>query len=238
MTAGTPLPAGRFIAIEGPEGAGKTSQADRLRDAIAATGAEVVLTREPGGTPAGERIRELLLAGGGALDPRTDALLFSAARSQLVVDVIRPALARGAVVIATRYADSTLAYQGYGAGLPIDELDVLERFATGGLRPDLTILLDLPAEVGLARKTGAERTRFERELDLEFHRRVRDGFLELAREQPDRYAVVDATADEEAVFASVIAAARRFLDAPPTERSTTRRTLDGEPEAPAVRIHR
>lgn len=238
MTAGTPTPAGRFIAIEGPEGGGKTSQAARLRDAIAAAGAEVVLTREPGGTPAGERIRELLLAGGGSLDPRTDALLFSAARSQLVADVIRPALARGAVVIATRYADSTLAYQGYGAGLPIDELVVLERFATGGLRPDLTILLDVPAEIGLARKTGDERTRFEREFDLEFHRKVRDGFLELAREQRERYAIVDATADEDSVFASIVEAARRFLRAPDVDRPGPRRAPDGEPEAPPVRIHR
>ena len=238
VTAGTPTPAGRFVAIVGPVGGGKTSQAARLRAVIAATGAEVVLTREPGGTPAGERIRDLLLAGGRTLDPRTDALLFSAARSQLVADVIRPALARGAVVIATRYADSTLAYQGYGAGLPIDELAVLERFATGGLRPDLTILLDLPAEVGLARKTGDERTRFEREFDLEFHRRVRDGFLELARQQRERYAIVDATADEDSVFASIIEAAQRFLGAPDVGPPASRPAPNGEPEAPPVRIHR
>lgn len=199
---------GWFLTIEGPEGAGKTSQARQLADQVAAAGLEVVLTREPGGTALGERIRDLLLrAGPETHDPRSDALLFNAARARIVADVIVPAVARGAVVIATRFADSTLAYQGYGAGLPLDELRALESFATGGLRPDRTILLDLPVEVGLARKSGDEVTRFESDLDVAFHRRVRDGFLALARAEPERYRVVDAAADPDAVYRAVVAAA-------------------------------
>jgi dTMP kinase len=220
-----PARSGRFITIEGPEGAGKTSQAERLRAAMAATGQEVLLTREPGGTPLGERIRELLLGRGLALDPRADALLFSAARAQLVAEVVRPALARGALVISTRYADSTIAYQGFGAGLPIGELRSVEFLATGGLRADRTILLDLPVEVGLARKTGTELTRFEREFDVDFHRRVRAGFLELARAEPDRFVVVDATAEEDVVFEGVLGAAGATLGL-------------GEPDSPGLRIHR
>jgi dTMP kinase len=220
-----PARSGRFITIEGPEGAGKTSQAERLRATLAATGHEVVLTREPGGTPLGERIRELLLGRGPALDPRADALLFNAARAQLVAEVIRPALARGALVISTRYADSTIAYQGFGACLPIGELRKVELLATGGLQADRTILLDLPVEVGLARKTGAELTRFEREFDIDFHRRVREGFLELARAEPDRFVVVDAAAEEDVVFDAVLRAADPILGL-------------GEPDSPGVRIHR
>lgn len=218
-------PSGRFITIEGPEGAGKTSQAERLRAALARRGQEVLLTREPGGTPLGERIRELLLGRGLAVDPRADALLFNAARAQLVAEVIRPALTRGALVISTRYADSTIAYQGFGAGLPIGELRRVELLATGGLQADRTILLDLPVEVGLARKTGAELTRFEREFDVDFHRRVRAGFLEIARAEPDRFVVVDATAEEHVVFEAVLGAAGPILGL-------------GEPDAPGVRIHR
>ncbi len=220
-----PARSGRLITIEGPEGAGKTSQAERLRAAIAATGQEVLLTREPGGTPLGEQIRELLLGRGLALDPRADALLFNTARAQLVAEVVRPALARGALVISTRYADSTIAYQGFGAGLPIAELRRVEHLATGGLQADRTILLDLPVEVGLARKTGAELTRFEREFDVAFHRRVREGFLELARAEPDRFVVVDATAEEDVVFEAVLVAAGPILGL-------------GEPDSPGVRIHR
>ena len=201
-----PADRGRFITIEGPEGAGKTSQAARLEALLRDDGISVIRTREPGGTSLGELIRELLLASGssaGPVDPLADALLFSAARRQLVEEVIRPALEAGTTVVCARYADSTLAYQGYGAGLPIDQLRTLERIATGGLRPDLTILLDLPAEVGLGRKAPDDQTRFEIAFDLPFHRRVRDGFLALAAGEPDRFAIVDAEPDEARVWDDV-----------------------------------
>lgn len=203
---------GVFVTIEGPEGSGKTTQAARLRSRIEAGGHEVVLTREPGGTALGERIRELLLEiADRAHDPRADALLFNAARAQLVADVIRPALDRGAVVLSTRFADSTLAYQGYAAGLPLAELRALARLATGGLRPDLTILLDVPVEEGLRRKTGDEVTRFETAFDVEFHRRVRDGFVALAEAEPDRWVVIDGTRSPDAVADAIAAAVDPLL---------------------------
>jgi dTMP kinase len=197
---------GLFITLEGPEGAGKTLQAERLADALRADGHQVRLTREPGGTRLGEQIRSIVLAatqGDGAIDPVADALLFNAARAQLVAEVIRPALAAGEIVICARFADSTLAYQGYGAGVPLENLKAVEDAATGGLVPDLTILLDVPPEVGLARKADASRNRFEAAFDVEFHRRVRAGFLDLARQQPKRWRVIDATRDADAVFDDV-----------------------------------
>jgi dTMP kinase len=204
---------GRFITIEGPEGSGKTSQAARLRAALIAAGHVVHLSREPGGTAAGERIRELLLHADPVtvpIAPRTDVLLFNAARAQHVDEAIRPALERGEVAIVARYADSTLAYQGYGSGQPLGELRALGRFATAGLVPDLTILLDVPVEVGLARKGQDERLRFEEAFDHAFHERVRAGFLELAAAEPERWVVIDATADEARVAASVAEAVRRL----------------------------
>jgi len=194
----TPTPGGRgwFITIEGPEGSGKTTQAERLLADARGAGLPVELVREPGGTAVGERIRDLLLDADPAsvpIGPRTDALLFNAARAQLVRDVIEPKLAAGWLVLSSRFSDSTLAYQGYGAGLALDDLRSIERFATGGLRPDRTILLDLPAEIGLARKRGVEETRFESSFAVTFHRRVREGFLALAREEPGRFVVLDAT---------------------------------------------
>jgi dTMP kinase len=204
---------GVFITFEGPEGSGKTTQAARLAEALGSAGLPVVLTREPGGTEIGERIRTILLAGDhdqSAIDPRADALLFNAARAQLVADVISPALERGSVVICARYADSTVAYQGAGRGIAIAELRELEAFATIGLKPDLTILLDLPVQVGLRRKEGAEQTRFETGYDLAFHERVRAGFLGLAEREPERFAVVDAGRSPDEVFAAVSAAVARL----------------------------
>ena len=210
---------GVFITFEGPEGAGKTTQAEVLRASFEAEGREVVLVREPGGTELGEEIRRLLLAGGAdaaQIAARSDALLFSAARAQLVEDVIAPRLAAGGIVISDRFADSTLAYQGHGAGLPIDDLRVLVRFATNGLRPDLTVLLDLPAETGLGRKEGEE-TRFESGFDETFHERVRQGFLSLAAEEPERFTVVDARGSRDEVTNAVRAAADRLLAGSATE---------------------
>jgi dTMP kinase len=206
---------GRFITLEGPEGAGKTLQAQHLVEALKARGLQARLTREPGGTALGEEIRSIVLAsamdGGHGLDARSDALLFNAARAQLVAEVIRPALAAGEVVVCARFADSTLAYQGYGAGLPLDALRAVAALATGGLAPDLTILLDVSPEVGLARKADDARNRFEAGFDLEFHRRVRDGFLELARQDPARWRVMDAARGPDAVFEDVLAATLAIL---------------------------
>lgn len=182
-----------FVTVEGPEGAGKTTQAARLARFLEGRGRSVTLAREPGGTELGERLRSILLErrSAGTILPRADALLFNASRAQLVDEVIRPALERGDIVIATRFTDSTLAYQGYGLGLPLDELRAVERFATGGLVPARTVLLDVPVEVGLARKGIRDRTRFESAYDRAFHERVRAGFLELARSEPERIRVVD-----------------------------------------------
>lgn len=193
-----------FITLEGPEGSGKTVIARRLAEELARRGRRVRLTREPGGTPLGERVREILLGRADlAIDARADALLFNAARAQLVAEVIRPTLDAGEVVLCARFADSTLAYQGFGAGLPVSELRAIADVATGGLRPDLTILLDVDPEVGIRRKTAANRNRFET-FDLAFHRRVRDGFLALAREEPARWRVIDSSRHIDRVFDDVL----------------------------------
>jgi dTMP kinase len=219
---------GRFITFEGPEGAGKTTQAARLEATLRARGLRVVATREPGGTALGERIREVLLAPSGeAIDPLADALLFNAARRQLVAEVIEPALAAGTTVICARFADSTRAYQGYGGGLPLAELDRLEAVATGGLRPDRTILLDLPVEIGLARKAPDDRTRFETSFDLSFHQRVRNGFMAMAAAEATRFVVIDASGDPDDI-------ARRALRA--VDPLFPAATPADEPNADSLRI--
>lgn len=188
---------------------------------------DVLLTREPGGTWLGERLRSLLLSRTettAAADPMADALLFNAARRQLIVEVIRPALEAGRTVVCGRFADSTLAYQGYGAGVPLDRLRALEAATTEGLLPDLTILLDIPVEAGLARKAPGDVTRFEAEFDLEFHRRVRTGFLALAAASPDRFVTVDATRAEQEVATAVNAAADRFVSADEPNHASARST--------------
>jgi dTMP kinase len=202
---------GLFVSLEGPEGAGKTVIAKRLTEELRRHGRVVLSTREPGGTRLGERLRTILLEqssdpAAAPIQPLADALLFNAARAQLVGEVIRPALARGEVVLCARYTDSTLAYQGYGAGLPLDALRAMADAATGGLAPDLTILLDVPPEIGIGRKTGASRNRFESSFDLAFHERVRAGFLALAAAEPARFRVVDSSRRIEAVIPEVIAA--------------------------------
>ena len=197
---------GWFVTLEGPEGSGKSTPSERLGAAAAAAGQDVVLVREPGGTAAGERVRSILMDAGPIgirLTQRTDALLFNAARAQLLDEVIGPALRRGALVISDRYADSTLAYQGGGGELPLDELRSVVRFATGGLCPDRTILIDLPVDVGLARKSSAETTRFEAHFDRAFHERVRAAYLAFAAAEPDRWVVVDGTAPPDDVFAAL-----------------------------------
>ena len=202
-----------FISFEGPDGSGKSTQIELLATELRESGHEVVTVREPGGTPAGEKIRVILLGEGGAVsvDPRADALLFNASRAQLVADVIEPALARGAIVIADRFADSTLAYQGYGSGLPLDALRAIIKFATAGRTPDLTLLLDLAADQGLARKSGSGRTRFEEGFDAAFHARVADGFRALAAAEPTRWRLLDASAAPEALAAQVSQAVQGAL---------------------------
>jgi dTMP kinase len=214
---------GVFITLEGPDGSGKSSLLARLAAALRDAGCDVVATREPGSTPFGEQVRRLVLDTDPPIDRtgRADALLFAASRAQHVAEVIRPALARGAVVVCDRYADSSLAYQGAGSGVPIDELRVVQHFATGGLVPDLTLLLDLPVEAGLRRK-AAEITRFEAFQDLAYHERVRAAFLGFAADEPGRYAVIDATGDEDAVLAAALGALGRLagrLPCPATTRA-------------------
>ncbi|MEO8438328.1 MAG: dTMP kinase [Chloroflexota bacterium] len=219
--------AGWFITIEGPEGAGKTTQADALAAHLTRLGLDVHVTREPGGTWLGERLRDVLLArtdSAAPTDPLTDALLFNAARRQLVSEVIRPALASGRTIVCARYADSTLAYQGYGAGVELDLLRTFAMAATEGLAPDLTILLDVPVEEGLRRKAPGDVTRFEAEFDLAFHRRVRDGFLALAAAESERFAVVDASRPAGDVAADVAAAVARVVRAG-EPKSAVMRTL-------------
>jgi dTMP kinase len=212
----SPAGSGVFITIEGPDGSGKSSLLPRLADALRAAGCDVVATREPGSTPFGELMRRMVLDPDPPIDRtgRADALLFAASRAQHVDEVIRPALDRGAVVVCDRYADSSLAYQGAGEGVPLDELRQVQRFATGGLAPDLTILLDLPVEAGLRRK-AAEITRFEAYQDLAYHERVRAAFLGFADAEPGRYAVVDATGTEDEVLAGAVDALGRVAHANP-----------------------
>lgn len=189
---------GAFVTFEGPDGSGKTTQLRLLADHLRAAGYAVLTTREPGGTPISDQIRDVLHdAQNTMMDARAEILLYSASRAQLVREVIQPALAGGKIVLSDRYADSTIAYQGYGRGLDLTALRQITAFATGGLTPDLTIYLDCPVEVGLHRKQRAmalgegEWNRLDQE-PVEFHRRVRQGYLALIAAEPDRWLVLDA----------------------------------------------
>lgn len=189
-----------FITLEGPEGSGKTSHLPDLADFLREDGWNVLTTREPGGTAIGDQVRQVLMrTDNTAMNPRAETLLFLAARAQLVNEVIRPALAAGSVVISDRYGDSTLAYQGYGHGNDLDTIRQMLAFATGGLVPDLTVLLDVDPAVGLRRKkTVGEWNRMDA-YELEFHQRVRAGYLELARLEPQRWVILDAGLPREMV---------------------------------------
>ena len=184
---------GLFITLEGPEGAGKSTNREYLAERLRAAGLEVLLTREPGGTPLAERIREVLLTPGEeVMNADTELLLVFAARAQHLATVIRPALARGAVVLCDRFTDSTYAYQGAGRGLSLARIAALEDFVQGELRPDLTLVFDLPVEVGLARASARGRLdRFEQEGQA-FFQKVREAYLKRAEAAPQRYFLVDA----------------------------------------------
>jgi dTMP kinase len=200
-----------FITFEGIEGSGKTTQQQRLAEHFRTAGRTVVTTKEPGGTPLADRIRAILLDSASVIDPVAEVLLFGASRRQHTTETIEPALSRGEVVLCDRYADSTLAYQGFGRLLDLDRLRALNDWATNGLRPHLTLLYDLPEEAGLTRARSrnatatADEGRFEAE-DLRFHRRVREGYLTLAVAEPQRFAVIDANGTVDEVFQRTLAA--------------------------------
>ena len=207
---------GKFITFEGPEGGGKSTHVRELADELRAAGVKVLVTREPGGTRLAELIRGLVREE--VDDPpvtRSEVLLFLAARAQVVANVIKPALARGEWVLCDRFADSTFAYQGYGRSVDLQMLKFMNDFATEGLVPDLTILLDVPLETSRARlaarqaatATTADRIELAGEM---FHRRLREGFLELARAEPERFAVIDSSGEQAAVSAAVSAAVARL----------------------------
>lgn len=199
-----------FITLEGPDGGGKSTQARLLVEYLHGRGVEALLTREPGGTPIGDQIRRTLMdLGNTGMHPRTEILLFSASRAQIVHQIIRPHLEAGGIVVCDRFYDSTLAYQGYGHGLDLTALRAITDFATGGLRPDLTLLIDLPAEDGLRRRRrGGQWNRLDA-YDLAFHQRVRQGYFELAAADPERWVPIDANQPVETVQGAI----RRVVEA-------------------------
>ena len=203
---------GRFIAVEGGEGVGKSTQVGLLAAALERSGVPLRQTREPGGSPGAEAIRRLLLEGEGERwDAISEALLLIAARRDHVTRLIAPALAQGVWVVSDRFADSTLAYQGYGRGLDLTELARLHRFALGDFAPDLTLILDLPVEIGLARAAARSRAdRFER-LDHGFHERLRQGFHQIAADNPARCVLIDASGDPQTVLRAVVATVEQRL---------------------------
>ncbi len=203
---GGPVKIGKFITLEGGEGAGKSTQIVRLAASLEGAGISVVTTREPGGSPAGERIRKLLVEGEpGSLTPLAEALLHFAQRAEHLERTIRPALAGGSWVISDRFADSTMAYQGYGHRLGRATIDRLYRLVCGTFRPDLTLILDVPVDIGLARAAARRGTENRYEMmDPTFHERLRRGFLDIARSDRRRCAVIDTTQSLDAVTAQIL----------------------------------
>lgn len=203
-----------FITLEGPEGSGKSMQIRELAEFVREKGFEVLTTREPGGTFIGDQIREVIMRMDNTMmHPNTEILLFCAARAQLVAEVIRPNLEKGVVVISDRYGDSTLAYQGYGHGLDLKILREILKFATGGLQPDLTLLLDVDIDEGMNRKIkgGSEWNRMDAQ-QLEFHRRVRAGYQEMAQADPDRWQLINAANDPQTVQQDIRAVMMKKLE--------------------------
>jgi dTMP kinase len=210
-------PRGRFITLEGSEGSGKTTAARHLGDWLRSRGQRVLVTREPGGTRLGDEVRRLVLHlrdVSDDLDPRADALLYAAARAQHTTRVIQPALERGEHVVCARYLDSSLAYQGVGYGNDPDEMRRLQEFATYGLLPDLTIVIDVPVEVGLGRKRPGEWNRFEDTQGVAFFERVRAAYLQLAADEPQRFRVVDGAGSVEDTDVEIRDVVEPLIDAP------------------------
>jgi dTMP kinase len=200
---------GLLITFEGVEGAGKSTQIALLRDSLMAKGYEVLATREPGGGPIGEAIRSILLSKENPVTNRAEMLLFLAARAQLTEQTIKPHLDAGGIVLCDRYIDSTTAYQGYARGNDLELVSKLNEYATGGLKPGLTILLDLEPSHGLLRQQ--EHNRMEAQ-SLQFHERVRDGFLKIAAEEPDRFRVLDATETPERLHTQILDEVTKALE--------------------------
>ena len=206
-----------FITLEGPEGSGKTSHIPGMAEAIRQAGYDVIVTREPGGTPIGDDIRNTILnLKNTEMHPTTEILLFQASRAQLVNQIILPALAEGKVVLCDRYADSTMAYQGFARGMDIETLDAVNNFAIYGRKPDLTILLDLDIEAGFKRlekrysDSGESHDRFEREA-RDFHHRVRDGYHKLVAREPNRFCVIDADQSIDELSGTIWASVKELL---------------------------
>ena len=199
-----------LITVEGVEGSGKSTQCERLARHLTSLGHEIVRTSEPDGTALGLRVRALFDGDGPTPTPLTQAFLFMAARREHVTRVVAPALARGAVVISDRYADATVAYQGYGQGMDVQTIRELNMLATGGILPDLTVVLDLDPAAGMRRIGGRALDAFER-MDLDFHRRVREGYLEIARADKSRVVVLDGGRAPDAVHADVVRAVSDLL---------------------------
>jgi dTMP kinase len=207
---------GRFITLEGGEGAGKSVQRDRLVGALRAAGLDVVATREPGGSPSAEAVRDLLLAHGTDWQPLSEALLHAAARNQHLSETVRPALDAGHWVVSDRFSDSTRAYQGWGQGVALETLDQLDRMVVDGSSPDLTLVLDVAPEIGLARAHGRGQgaDRYEA-MDLAFHQRLREGYRAIAARAPERCVLVDAEGDPDTVAGAIREAVRERLGVPP-----------------------
>lgn len=204
-----------FLSLEGPEGGGKSTQARGLADHLQAQGYKLLFTREPGGTEIGDQIRRVIMSlENTRMSREAEFLLFSASRAQVVRELIQPHLEAGGVVVSDRFYDSSLAYQGYGHGLSLDRLRTITEFVTGGLAPDLTLLLDLSAEAGLQRRKQEGSWNRLDDYDLEFHKRVRAGYLELAQSEPERWVTIDASQTPEQVRQDILTAVAERLPAP------------------------